>query len=104
MYILTGRVLNRFSKDMGAMDEFLPRSMLETVQMYLSMASILVLNAVALPWTLIPTTVLMVCFVSMLKWYLNAAQAVKRLEGTSKYFYISCNPRECVILTCVESF
>ncbi|KOB64158.1 ABC transporter family C protein ABCC2, partial [Operophtera brumata] len=69
------RVLNRFSKDMGAMDEFLPRSMLETVQMYLSMASILVLNAVALPWTLIPTAVLMIFFVFMLRWYLNAAQA-----------------------------
>lgn len=77
--------MNRFSKDMGAMDELLPRSMLETVQMYLSLASVLVLNAIALPWTLIPTTVLMFIFVFLLKWYINAAQAVKRLEGTSKY-------------------
>nr|UMW71136.1 ABC transporter subfamily C2 [Spodoptera frugiperda] len=80
----SGRVLNRFSKDMGAMDELLPRSMLETVQMYLSLASVLVLNAIALPWTLIPTTVLMFIFVFLLKWYINAAQAVKRLEGTTK--------------------
>lgn len=70
---------------MGAIDEFLPRSLLETTQMYLSMASILVLNAIALPWTLIPTAILMVCFIFMLRWYLNAAQAVKRLEGTSEY-------------------
>nr|AIB06822.1 ABCC2 [Spodoptera exigua] len=80
----SGRVLNRFSKDMGAMDELLPRSMLETVQMYLSLASVLVLNATALPWTLIPTSVLMFVFVFLLKWYINAAQAVKRLEGTTK--------------------
>ncbi|KAG6461030.1 hypothetical protein O3G_MSEX012378 [Manduca sexta] len=79
-----GRVLNRFSKDLGAMDEFLPRSILETVQMYLSMTSILVLNAIALPWTLIPTVILMIIFIFFLKWYLNAAQAVKRLEGTTK--------------------
>nr|ADH16744.1 ABC transporter family C protein ABCC2 [Heliothis subflexa] len=80
----SGRVLNRFSKDMGAMDELLPRSLLETVQMYLSLTSILVLNATALPWTLIPTSVLIVIFVLMLRWYLNTAQAVKRLEGTTK--------------------
>ncbi|CAH0600504.1 unnamed protein product [Chrysodeixis includens] len=80
----SGRVLNRFSKDMGAIDELLPRSFLETIQMYLSLASILILNAIALPWTLIPTAVLLVIFVLLLRWYLNAAQAVKRLEGTTK--------------------
>ncbi|XP_013195349.1 ATP-binding cassette sub-family C member 4 [Amyelois transitella] len=79
-----GRILNRFSKDLGGVDELLPRSMLETLQMYLSMTSILVLNALALPWTLIPTLVLIVIFVLLLRWYLNAAQAVKRLEGTTK--------------------
>ncbi|XP_063373668.1 ATP-binding cassette sub-family C member 4-like [Cydia amplana] len=81
---LSGRVLNRFSKDMGALDEILPRSMLETIQMYLSMISILVLNALALWWTIIPTFVLVIIFIILLKWYLNAAQAVKRLESTTK--------------------
>ncbi|KAJ0181179.1 hypothetical protein K1T71_003264 [Dendrolimus kikuchii] len=80
----SGRILNRISKDIGAVDEFLPRSTLETLQMYLSMASILLLNAIALPWTLIPSFVLLVVFIFLLKWYLNAAQAVKRLEGTTK--------------------
>ncbi|XP_045761292.1 uncharacterized protein LOC123864713 [Maniola jurtina] len=80
----SGRVLNRFSKDMGAMDEMLPRSILESIQMYLFVASVLVLNALALPYTLIPTAILLVIFVFLLKWYLNAAQAVKRLESTTK--------------------
>nr|XP_034841109.1 multidrug resistance-associated protein 4-like [Maniola hyperantus] len=80
----SGRVLNRFSKDMGAMDEILPRSILESIQMYLFVASVLVLNALALPYTLIPTAILLVIFVFLLKWYLNAAQAVKRLESTTK--------------------
>lgn len=69
---------------MGAMDELLPRSTLETLQIYLSVISILVLNAIALPWTLIPTAILMFIFVFLTKWYLATAQAVKRLEGTSK--------------------
>nr|UEO57356.1 ABCC2 [Conogethes punctiferalis] len=80
----SGRILNRFSKDLGAVDELLPRSMLETLQMYLSMISVLVLNAVALPWTLIPTFFLALTFIFLLNWYLKAAQAVKRLEGTTK--------------------
>ncbi|KPI93323.1 Multidrug resistance-associated protein 4 [Papilio xuthus] len=80
----SGRILNRFSKDMGAMDELLPRSILETLQMYLSVISILVLNAIALPWTLIPTVVLLFIFMFLLKWYIAASQAVKRLEGTTK--------------------
>lgn len=70
---------------MGAMDELLPRSMLETIQMYLFVLSVLVLNALALPWTLIPTVILLIIFTFLLKWYLNAAQAVKRLESTSRY-------------------
>lgn len=28
----SGRILNRFSKDLGAIDEFLPNAMLDTVQ------------------------------------------------------------------------
>ncbi|XP_053600748.1 uncharacterized protein LOC128669719 [Plodia interpunctella] len=80
----SGRILNRFSKDLGAVDELLPRSLLETLQSYLYMISVLTLNAIALPWTLLPTSILIILFVVMLKWYLNAAQAVKRLEGTTK--------------------
>ncbi|KAL4709193.1 hypothetical protein ACJJTC_008121 [Scirpophaga incertulas] len=80
----SGRILNRISKDLGAVDEMLPRSLLETFQMYLSMTSVLILNALALPWTLIPTFLLVTIFVFLLKWYLKAAQAIKRLEGTTK--------------------
>lgn len=67
------------------MDELLPRSILQAFQMYLSMASVLTLNAVSLPWTLIPTVLLLGLFIRYLKWYLNAAQSVKRLEGTSEW-------------------
>ncbi|VVC94160.1 unnamed protein product [Leptidea sinapis] len=80
----SGRVLNRFSKDMGSMDELLPRSFLEMIQMYLFALSVLLLNAIALPWTLIPTIILLIIFFLLFRWYLKAAQAVKRLENTTK--------------------
>ncbi|GBP41934.1 Probable multidrug resistance-associated protein lethal(2)03659 [Eumeta japonica] len=80
----SGRILNRFSKDMGAVDEQLPRGTLEAVQIYLSLISVLTLNAIALPWTLIPTFFVLVVFLLLLKVYLKAAQSIKRLEGTTK--------------------
>ncbi|KAI5634801.1 ABC transporter domain-containing protein [Phthorimaea operculella] len=80
----SGRILNRFAKDLGAVDEQLPRAFIEMIQYYFSMISILIVNALALPYTLIPTAVLMILFYFLVKWYLNAAQSVKRLEGTTK--------------------
>lgn len=36
-----GRILNRFSKDMGAVDEMLPKVVLETLQIFFLMIGIL---------------------------------------------------------------
>lgn len=83
--LFTGRILNRFSKDIGALDELLPRFLLECIQIYLVMFSILALNAAALVWTLLPTTIILLLFYTILQIYLKSAQSIKRLEGTSKY-------------------
>ncbi|CAB3237244.1 unnamed protein product [Arctia plantaginis] len=80
----SGRILNRFSKDIGALDELLPRFLLECIQIYLVMFSILALNAAALIWTLLPTTIILLLFYSILQIYLKSAQSIKRLEGTTR--------------------
>lgn len=83
-YYFSGRILNRFTKDMGALDEILPRSLLDVLQIYSTLLCILVLNAIALYWTLVPTAVLLILFYFFVRIYMKTAQAVKRLEGTSK--------------------
>ncbi|XP_050673621.1 ATP-binding cassette subfamily C member 4-like [Leptidea sinapis] len=80
----SGRILNRFTKDMGALDEILPRTLLDVFQIYSTLIAILVLNAMALYWTLIPSAVLLVLFYFFVKIYMRTAQGVKRLEGTTK--------------------
>ncbi|XP_075985107.1 ATP-binding cassette sub-family C member 4-like [Anticarsia gemmatalis] len=80
----SGRILNRFTKDMGALDEILPRTLLDVLQIYGTLASILILNAIALYWTLLPSAVLLLMFFFMVQIYLKAAQGIKRLEGTTK--------------------
>ncbi|XP_059049067.1 ATP-binding cassette sub-family C member 4-like [Achroia grisella] len=79
-----GRILNRFTKDMGALDEILPRTLLDVFQIYSNLTAVLVLNAIALYWTLVPSAVLLILFFLFVKIYLKTAQGVKRLEGTTK--------------------
>nr|UEO57357.1 ABCC3 [Conogethes punctiferalis] len=80
----SGRILNRFTKDMGALDEILPRSLLDVFQIYSALFAILALNAIALYWTLVPSFILLLIFAYLVRIYLKTAQSVKRLEGTTK--------------------
>ncbi|KAL4705012.1 hypothetical protein ACJJTC_009800 [Scirpophaga incertulas] len=80
----SGRILNRFSKDMGVVDEILPRMYLDSIQVTMVMLGILVMVAIVSPLMLVTTAV---CAVLMYFWtmvYLSTAQAIKRVEGVSK--------------------
>ncbi|CAG5018016.1 unnamed protein product [Parnassius apollo] len=80
----SGRILNRFSKDMGIVDEILPRMFLDSMQVIMVMLGILVMVAIVNPYMLLTTAV---CGVFMYMWtmvYLSTAQAIKRVEGVSR--------------------
>lgn len=80
----SGRILNRFSKDIGAVDELLPKALLETLQVFLVGTGILVMAFIVTPWLILPTAVVTAMFYFTRNVYLASAQDVKRLEGTSK--------------------
>ncbi|XP_046746877.1 ATP-binding cassette subfamily C member 4-like [Diprion similis] len=80
----TGRILNRFSKDVGAMDELLPRAMLEALQVFTVMLGILAMIGIVNPWTIIPMLFVAVLFYWIRVYYLKTAQDIKRLEGITK--------------------
>ncbi|VVC94182.1 unnamed protein product [Leptidea sinapis] len=80
----SGRILNRFSKDMGIVDEILPRMFLDSIQVFMVMMGILVMVAIVSPFMLLTT---LFCGVLMYMWtlvYLNTAQAIKRVEGITR--------------------
>lgn len=81
-----GRILNRFSKDMGIMDELLPKVMLEALQVCCVVSGIMIMETILNPWMLIPIAILIVVFSFVTKFYLATAQNIKRLEGVSKYW------------------
>lgn len=80
-----GRILNRFSKDIGTIDELLPRVILEALQMSSVVVAILIMVAILNQWMIIAIIIQVMLFFLWTKFYLRTAQSVKRLEGISKY-------------------
>uniref|UniRef100_A0A1L8DV41 Putative peptide exporter abc superfamily protein n=2 Tax=Nyssomyia neivai TaxID=330878 RepID=A0A1L8DV41_9DIPT len=80
----SGRILNRFSKDMGQVDEFLPTVMIDVIQIFLSLAGIIVVVAVVNYWLLIPTVVIGIIFYFLRDFYLITSRSVKRIEATTR--------------------
>ncbi|XP_034193261.2 ATP-binding cassette subfamily C member 4 [Osmia lignaria lignaria] len=80
----SGRILNRFSKDVGAMDELLPKTMLETLQILIVIFGVLLMILVVNYWMIIPLVILFLLFYHLRLLYLKTAQNVKRLEAVAK--------------------
>ncbi|KAJ8919555.1 hypothetical protein NQ315_002177 [Exocentrus adspersus] len=90
----SGRILNRFSNDMGAIDELLPRASLDAVQVFMVMSGILMIVFIVSPWMIAPAMVLGLLFYYLRVVYLKSAQDVKRLEGVNRapvYSHISAS-------------
>lgn len=85
----SGRILTRFSKDMGQIDETLPRAMLDAIQIFMVMSGILAMVFIVSPWMILPTVVLAVIFLYIRVIYLASGQDIKRLESISKFINVS---------------
>ncbi|XP_072396581.1 ATP-binding cassette subfamily C member 4-like [Diabrotica undecimpunctata] len=80
----SGRILNRFSKDMGAIDEMLPKTGIDTIQIFTVLVGVLVLVFIVTPLMIIPTILIGILFYYCRNVYLASAQSIKRWEGVAK--------------------
>lgn len=80
----SGRILNRFSKDMGAVDEFLPKAILDATQIIFNMMGAVIVTSIVNPMFIGPVAILMVIFFYIRFIYLRTSKNLKRLDGTSK--------------------
>lgn len=77
----SGRILNRFSKDLGAIDELLPNAMIDTVQIFLNLVGASAVVGIIDAVLLMPALVISICFLLLRRYYLKTSRSIKRLEG-----------------------
>ncbi|XP_053595920.1 ATP-binding cassette subfamily C member 4-like [Microplitis demolitor] len=80
----SGRLLNRFSKDVGTMDDSLLPDILQAA-IILSAAMATLINIIIVnPWMMILALIVGILYYFSIKFYLKTAQDVKRLESAIK--------------------
>ncbi|CAB3248424.1 unnamed protein product [Arctia plantaginis] len=80
----SGRILNRFSKDMGSVDEVLPSALLDVLQIGLSLIGIVVVVGIVNYWLLLPTVAIGFVFYGLRIFYISSSRSIKRLEGVTR--------------------
>lgn len=80
----SGRILNRFSKDMGAIDEKLPYVLIDTIQIALNVVAVNIVIASVDTWIMIPTLVIASLFYIYRNIFLRTSRNIKRMEATTR--------------------
>ncbi|KAL3867298.1 hypothetical protein ACJMK2_044512, partial [Sinanodonta woodiana] len=79
-----GRILNRFSRDIGLIDEMLPRIFLFVVQLSFMVIVLVLATCIINPWLLIPVLIMTV-FIVMLRYYaMHTLRETKRIEAIAR--------------------
>lgn len=84
----SGRILNRFSKDLGQVDEILPAVGIDVFQIFLALFGILIVIAIVNVYLFLPILLISIIFYYMRDFYLKSSRNLKRMEATSKLFNI----------------
>ncbi|XP_044268715.1 probable multidrug resistance-associated protein lethal(2)03659 [Tribolium madens] len=80
----SGRILNRFSKDMGSIDEILPQTVVDTLQIGLIALFVNIVIATVNTWILIPSVIIFGLFYAYRIVFLATSRDLKRMEGTTR--------------------
>lgn len=76
-----GRILNRFSKDIGIMDEFLPEDLYQCIRYVYYSVMVLIVVSVVNYWVAIASIPTVVLAFYLTRYYLRASREIKRLEA-----------------------
>ena len=76
-----GRILNRFSQDVGCMDEELPMKFIFTIQIFLMLFFSVLVPAMLNIWILLIVVPFVGLFVYLTSYYLRTSRDLKRLES-----------------------
>ncbi|XP_058800144.1 ATP-binding cassette sub-family C member 4-like isoform X2 [Phymastichus coffea] len=80
----SGRILNRFSKDLGTIDESLPKAILDATQTILVTLGVIIIACTINYWFLLPVFLIGLLFYHIRGIYLKTSKDIKRLEGITR--------------------
>ncbi|XP_077301221.1 putative multidrug resistance-associated protein lethal(2)03659 [Arctopsyche grandis] len=80
----SGRILNRFSKDIGTVDTLLPPTLADCISFFLETVGILVVICAVNYWLLAPTSIILLILLVIRSVYISSGRSLKRLEGISR--------------------
>ena len=99
----SGRIANRFSKDIGCMDDLLPTCALHAQHYILLSVVGLLLPSIANPWLLLALVPFIVIASIVTRHYLKSSRELKRLEAvrcSPVYSHISATVRGLEVIHC----
>ncbi|XP_041637493.1 multidrug resistance-associated protein 4 [Cheilinus undulatus] len=79
-----GRVLNRFSKDIGQLDSNMPWTFVDFIQVFLQILGVIAVSVSVIPWILLPVLPLLLVFLFLRRYFLRTSRNIKRLESTTR--------------------
>jgi ATP-binding cassette subfamily C (CFTR/MRP) protein 4 len=79
-----GVLLNRCSRDIGIIDDMLPPTAFDAIEIFVQLFGVLIMIAIIDYWIIIPTIFLVFIFYYLRKYYITSARSIKRLEGMTR--------------------
>uniref|UniRef100_A0A8C1FZS3 Cystic fibrosis transmembrane conductance regulator n=1 Tax=Cyprinus carpio TaxID=7962 RepID=A0A8C1FZS3_CYPCA len=80
----TGRIMNRFTKDMATIDDMLPLLMFDFVQLTVVVVGCILVVSIVRPYIFLAATPLAIIFIVMRKYFLRTGQQLKQLETEAR--------------------
>lgn len=87
----TGRILNRFSKDVGTVDSTLPMVVVDCIKFFLELAGVTAIVVSTNYWLIFPTLIMCIIFCVARVIFLTTARNLKRVESISELTMFACN-------------
>ncbi|KAJ3652317.1 hypothetical protein Zmor_018295 [Zophobas morio] len=100
----SGRILNRFSKDLGCLDESIPLNLILSVTMTLMLAGICGTISILNYWMIIPTIIVLVIIVSYGILFQPTTKNIKRTEAITKSSVFTHTMASLQGLTTIRAF
>nr|QUF59451.1 ATP-binding cassette transporter Abcc1-6-2 [Brachionus angularis] len=80
----TGRIINRFSKDIGAVENVIPASYRMLMRCLAQVVITVIMISITTPWFLIPLVPISLIYIYVQRYYVVAMRQLRRLNSVSK--------------------